>query len=863
MTRIAKTDDLPDRIRAAIDSCGAHPSRTLVLVPFAQLMKSLRATWALTGHTGFVPWIETTINAARTLAMQSAFADSIVVSPTDLTFDAARDVLIAQSLLEKAGLAKWRNALAPGLLDAAMQLAPVAASHAPGERAEWASRMQASITEQMDLGVLEAEAAVANLALIWAGMSSYETDVLFSDEAWTDIDCVVLLKGFQDDPVTDAVISRCRHVIAIELERAAPSDVELLDGVNVYQARDAEDEAELAAAVVIGHVERGLSPIALVANDRELTRRVRARLAAKNIEVDDETGWKLSTTRAAAHLMSALRALVFDASSDAVLDWIKQAPAVDANELQMLEAWLRRNGAGRWSSVNIDGERDTMAARLAKRIDVWRDAMSKSRPLLEWIDAFGDLLRETGQWSLLETDSAGEIALSALHMNGVERENIEGLVRSLGAKPQRSSLGEFTSWANGVLEAGSFRPRVSREAAVIVLPMSQLLARPFSAVVIPGCDEIRLASSPEPAGAWTAAQRELLGLPTRDKLQSQIRAAWNFSLGFARVDLLWRSSDTTGEPILASPLVQLLLLDHALPLSADPRATREVLISGTTRPSPHADTLPLKRLSASSYEDLRRCPYRFFALRNLGLQEADELDSELDKRDFGNWLHEVLNRFHLRVDAKTPSTQRASILDECARQATESMRLPEGEFLPFAATWPAVRDGYLKWLSSHESQGLAFGEAEVRLEQTLVFEGGKIALVGQLDRIDRIVGSSSETSGDVFVMDYKTEHHEVTKKRVKTPLEDTQLAFYAALVQGVDSGDSAGVLRAAYVNVGDRDGTNTVEQIEVVVARDALLAGIRVDMERISKGASLPALGEGAVCEYCAARGLCRKDFWQ
>ena len=27
-------------------------------------------------------------------------------------------------------------------------------------------------------------------------------------------------------------------------------------------------------------------------------------------------------------------------------------------------------------------------------------------------------------------------------------------------------------------------------------------------------------------------------------------------------------------------------------------------------------------------------------------------------------------------------------------------------------------------------------------------------------------------------------------------------------------------------------------------------------------GEPLPALGEGKACEYCAARGLCRKDFW-
>ena len=56
--------------------------------------------------------------------------------------------------------------------------------------------------------------------------------------------------------------------------------------------------------------------------------------------------------------------------------------------------------------------------------------------------------------------------------------------------------------------------------------------------------------------------------------------------------------------------------------------------------------LPLVRLSASAYADLRHCPYRFYALRLLGLQESDELDATLDKRDFGTWLHAVLQHFH-------------------------------------------------------------------------------------------------------------------------------------------------------------------------------------------------------------------------
>ena len=48
----------------------------------------------------------------------------------------------------------------------------------------------------------------------------------------------------------------------------------------------------------------------------------------------------------------------------------------------------------------------------------------------------------------------------------------------------------------------------------------------------------------------------------------------------------------------------------------------------------------------------------------------------------------------------------------------------------------------------------------------------------------------------------------------------------------------------------------------MVALRDQLIEGILGDMARIAEGAPLPALGEGSVCEWCAVRGLCRKDFW-
>ena len=93
-----------------------------------------------------------------------------------------------------------------------------------------------------------------------------------------------------------------------------------------------------------------------------------------------------------------------------------------------------------------------------------------------------------------------------------------------------------------------------------------------------------------------------------------------------------------------------------------------------------------------------------------------------------------------------------------------------------------------------------------------------------------------------------------TRDRINDPLEDTQLAFYAALLHD-------DTLAAAYVNISEKE-TKTYAQTDVVQLRDDLVAGILDDMNRLAQGAPLPAMGEGKACEFCAARGLCRKDFW-
>lgn len=830
------------RIVATLAARNVHPARAVVLVPYAQLMNVARAMWGQCAGAGFVPRFETTHNWART-------AGGFLPTGYDIAFDRAQDLVTAQSLLSQAGFTAERLAWAGRVVELALQLAPLAAAQLPEDRSAWAQQALQATEAGGASPWFEIERALVRIAVLWASTSAYATDVLLTEATrgpmdGSQTDVLIVLDGFQSDPLTQKLATlwgeRAVHIPLASAD-GSPGDMA------VHAAADPEDEAELAAACVLQHLAEGRAPVALVATDRALTRRIGAQLAAQGIVPHDETGWKLSTTRAAATLMGALRACAHDAGSDQVLDWLKGGNAAPAL-VQSLELRLRRDGQRDWLAwcarlARSERPQDAALQAFCEAIEARRAALLRARSLVDWLPALRELLQADGRWDALTDDLAGAKVLAALWLDVADTADLAGLAGG------RHTLAEFTAWVRDVLEAASFVPPTGgQEPQVVVLPLHQLLGRAFGAVVIPGCDDRRLPASPEPPGQWTAAQRAELGLPSREALEVAQRAAWATALRNPVGDLLWRHADASGEPVQPSPLVQALQLDHAVRAGTDPRGLREVPLQPTLRPLPSGALLPLQSISATVYEDLRRCPYRFFALRQLALRSADELDAEVDKRDFGNWLHALLGHFHEALQAAPTADRQArlALMSAAEQQATREAGLSAAEFLPFTAAWPAVRDGYLDWLEGHEAEGAVFEAAEPAKAQSL----GTLQLMGRLDRIDRL------PDGRAFVIDYKTESAATTKERIKDATEDTQLAFYATLV-------ADDTLRAAYVNVGEKSsGTQTFEQRDVVAARDALVAGLIDDFARIAQGAALPALGEGMVCEHCAARGLCRKDFW-
>ncbi|MDB5744082.1 MAG: helicase/exodeoxyribonuclease subunit [Polaromonas sp.] len=825
------------RLADSIATHGVHPAEVVVLLPYAQLIQQARQAWAEgAGHTFFVPRFETTLTWAGSLG---GTLGMFTPAGVDLRMDVSVDMLTAASLLGQAGLVAQQDALAGRLVEAAWSLSRVAAAVRPDERQAWSETLADALGVGLDSPVLALEAAVGRIALAWVAACAYPSDRLFQAQPAL----LVTIEGFQVEPVTEALkvhfgARALSMALCLPLEGPGFSEPPL---PRLHAALDTEDEAQRAAACVLGHLAQGRSPVALVAQDRQLTRRVGAMLAERGVAMRDETGWTLSTTRAAANVMGLLRALPWDVPSDAVLDWLKNAPAFDPGVVAAAEAEVRKFGLRVWRDLPAAPLQVLAVAQpLARQVNAQRDKLSRARPLAVWLRDVRAALQWSGQWEPLAQDAAGHLVLDVLRL-------YEGADSEFESAPVMK-LREFTSWVNQALEAQTFSPEHPAAEQVVILPLAQLLGRTVRAVVLPGCDEIRLPVSPEPPGQWTASQRELLGLPSREAIAREARRVWEHALQLSRVDLLWRTSEA-GERLMPSGFVQELLLSRRDPAdrAPDPRPVRAVAARPTPRPLPTGEALPVGRLSASSYGDLRACPYRFFALRQLGLQASDELESELGKRDFGNWLHSLLCSFHqaLKVSPAQDLPARVAMINIAAEQATRAMGLSTSEFLPFAAAWEPVREGYLAWLAGHEATGARFEDAEIWRETPL----GPLTLIGQIDRMDR------QADGGLLLIDYKTEPRATTADRIKQGLEDAQLAFYAALMPD-------DTLTAAYVNLGEKEPTRTYEQTDIVALRDALIDGILADMARIAQGVTLQALGEGKVCTYCAARGLCRKDFW-
>lgn len=624
-----------------------------------------------------------------------------------------------------------------------------------------------------------------------------------------------------------------------------PADIALCPAASL------EEEAQRGAQLVIDWLQAGRQCIAIVAQDRVVARRIRALLERAQVFVADETGWKLSTTRSAASLAALLDVISTRGESAALLDLLKSptlCPHVEDKPARVMEiehALRRFNVLGGWEAA-LAVLKDAPPARdLLQRIAGQAALFAGRRSLREWGALTRSALDALGMLASLQGDAAGKQVVDLLDM----------LAQDCDGMPHAFSFPEWRAFLSMQLESTPFvPPQADRRVAMLQLNGARL--RSFDAVLMVGADADHLPSQAIETLFFANAVRRELGLTTREMQQRlQLRDFAELLTATPEVVLSWQAH-RNGEPNPASTWIERLSLSLERS-GASPLRVRTVQIAPKrltaqppARPAPAAPGLLPCRLSASGYNSLVACPYQFFAMRMLGLSGLDEISDMPEKRDYGDWLHEILRIYHEALrDKQVPVHAREALLRDVSEQVFGRALAQSAAALGYYARWQKAIPAYLAWAGARESEGWRFVLGEQRFDKTLSWEGGQITLHGYIDRIDE------NADGERAVLDYKTKTLQSLRDKLRDG-EDHQLAFYGLL-------SDLPVAAAHYVSLEtskDRTGDVAAERYDEWLS---LLEGqIVSNIKAIAAGAPLHANGIEKICVYCEMRGLCRKGAW-
>ncbi|MDO8294239.1 MAG: PD-(D/E)XK nuclease family protein [Gallionella sp.] len=630
---------------------------------------------------------------------------------------------------------------------------------------------------------------------------------------------------------------------------------ERVNAPRFFGATSLEQEARAAAMQVRRWLSEGKRDIAIVAQDRVVARRMRALLERAQVLVADETGWTFDTLSVSTVLDRWLTALQSDFYHHDLLDLLK-SPFIFADmaaserkaTVYQLEQLLRKQGvvAGLEKFVALAEHETVLHQPLARlRQAAMLLEQNKKRTLAEWLEALRASLRVLGIDTGLQQDEAGAQLLRAL----------ETWQQELAADAGRYRFAEWRRWLAQQLGTQTYRDS-GIDSPVRFTHLAATRWRAFDAVLLLGCDAGHLPSVADGGRWFNDAVRSALNLPTRSIHTTRQSDDLLALLALNDCVLVTWQKDRNGEKGLLSPYLEMLRDLHMLAYGDDlgenelhaylmAEEAHDVELPQAAQPAPKvtAEAVPAS-VSISAYNSLVACPYQFYARHILRLNELDEVQEGIEKRDYGERVHDILRRFHERYPqlGGHPADELEAALRRISEEVFADLLQQDFAARAWLARWFAALPAYLEWQTENEAQGWRYAEAESAFDWEL--EG--VRLRGRIDRLD-------VREEEKRVLDYKTQGEQLLRNKLREPGEDVQLACYAYAHEAAD---------AAFVSI-ENGKVKLVEPKHDVPLLAQLNAERLVQaMGEIRGGAGLPANGIDAVCGYCEMRGLCRKGEW-
>ncbi|MCK4834510.1 MAG: hypothetical protein KAT12_07020, partial [Gammaproteobacteria bacterium] len=417
-----------------------------------------------------------------------------------------------------------------------------------------------------------------------------------------------------------------------------------------YMASDEEEQIRAIDYYIRTKILQGKNNIAVISEDRKLSRRLRALLERANIQLQDHAGWSLATTQAATIIERWLECIEEDFSAYPLLDCLK-SPFIDfaktttdfkhnvyrfehdlifhenvssniAQYKKQLKKRLQRLSHWPQDSHNeLVDTLDHIENSAAKLLALHN--RKKGIHLSEFLDDLLDSLQQLGVTRRYEDDEAGLVLLKTF----------ESLKQSITHSDPALSWQDCRIWLGMALDAQHFTPPTN-SSNVQLMTLEQSAYLNFDSVIIAGAEPQHFPGTARSSAFFNQAVRASLGLATWETQREQRHELFNQALLSSSEVLFTARNEDKGEPAPVSPWLALLTSFYQLAFSGQlenqylhelTQSKTEVFNSDETdlpeqqqRPASIVpeDLIP-ERVSASSYQRIINCPYQYFSADGL------------------------------------------------------------------------------------------------------------------------------------------------------------------------------------------------------------------------------------------------------
>jgi len=533
--------------------------------------------------------------------------------------------------------------------------------------------------------------------------------------------------------------------------------------LRLAECEGVHEEAMVIALAMRQALETEGKRAALITQDRALARYAGAMLRRFGIAVDDSAGKPLSLTAESVFLRLILAALDPVNAVHAVLALLKHpfaAPGMSVahsrEAARLLEVKLLRK-------IECPKTLFDMLEKIKSEQEL-REVPELLELVVALEQAFAPFMVLQGslpasQWIEAHLATAEALSIQAgrsLWQEEAHARFFQDLQLAVRDFPPLA-ISEYAALLEQWMDAVAVRPAYGMHPRLHILSPIEARLQHYDLVILGGLNEGSWPQETQADPWMSRPMRGQFGLPLPERMVGQ--SAHDFYvLASSPEVLMTRSLKSGGSPATASRwLLRLralvegkgMRLGHAQALLEWARQIDQPeAVQPVDPPAPKPDVaLRPRKLSVTRVETLLRDPYGIYARYILRLKKLDEIDQEIGHREFGELVHQALEKFFEKCGAKASREMLEELLNVGKEVFKPLLHQPS-----VARYWWPRFERIAAWVLEQQAAREAISAMYCEINGEWKFEAprGTFTLEARADRVERYA------DGSLGIVDYKT-----------------------------------------------------------------------------------------------------------